>query len=187
MRRRERGAVMVEVAIIVPLLATLFLGVAELGFHVRDAQRVTAASQSGARVLSSAGDHRLADFDALMTMSAPLSVYENGEVERIIVFAPEVDGSLPTGCEAGPIPDLCNHYDESAFALTTADFTGAADCGHLDIDRFWCPLGRETDQGVGTDWIGVRVEIRHTSVAPFIADSVIGDTTVMRIEPRFEP
>lgn len=187
MRRRERGAVMVEVAIIVPLLATLFLGVAELGFYVRDSQRVTAASQSGARVLSSAGDHRLADFDALMTMSAPLSVFDNGELERIIVFLPENDGSLPAGCEVGPVKDKCNHYDEASFALVPADFTGTDKCGKHEADTSWCPLDRETDQGAGTDWIGVRVEVRHTSMAPFLSDSIVGDTTVMRIEPRFEP
>ena len=185
-RTRERGAVMVEVAIIVPLLATLFLGVAELGFHVRDTQRVTAASQSGARVLSSAGDNRLADYDALMTMAAPLAVFEDGEIERIIVFVPEADGSLPSGCEYGPLPGLCNHYDEASLALTPSDFTGTTSCGAFDLDRFWCPLDRETDQGSDIDWVGVRVEVRHTSIAPFIGDSTVGDTTVMRLEPRFE-
>ncbi|MEZ5377591.1 MAG: pilus assembly protein [Acidimicrobiales bacterium] len=178
---------MIEVAMVVPLLATLVLGVAELGFHVRDMQRITAASQAGARVVSSEGDARLADFDALMTMAAPLSDIAPADIERIIVFLPESDGGLPLGCDTSSILDKCNHYDGNSLALTTSSFTGTIDCGVFDPDRFWCPLDRETDQGAGTDWIGVRVEVRHDSVAPFLPDRTITDTTIMRIEPRFEP
>ncbi len=187
MRTRERGAVMLEVALVVPLLATLVLGVAELGLHVRDAQSITAASQSGARVVSSGGNSRLSDYDALMTMAAPLSNFDTVAIERIIVFVPTSDGGLPTGCDVGPVDDICNHYDGGSLALTPAAFTGTTDCGVFDPDRFWCPLDRETDQGAGTDWVGVRVEVLHESVAPFLPDRTIADTTVMRIEPRFEP
>ncbi len=183
----ERGAVLMEVALVVPLLVILFLGVAELGFHVRDTQNVTAASQAGARVLSSSGDSRLADYDALMALSAPLTAFDASQIERIIVFAAGSDGEMPDGCDTKPQKGKCNHYDSSSFSLTPADFTGTKDCGVADPDRKWCPLDRETDQGKGTDWIGVRIDVRHTSIAPFIPDRTIVDTTVMRIEPRFEP
>ncbi len=186
-RRRERGAVMLEVAMVVPLLTTLVLGVAELGLHVRDTQSITAATQAGARVVSSSGNSRLSDYDALMTMAAPLSAFDVAAIERIIVFVPTIDGELPTACKNGSIPDVCNHYDGTDLALTPSSFTGTTNCGVFDPDWFWCPLDRETDQGMGTDWIGVRVEIRHESVAPFLPDRTISDTTVMRVEPRFEP
>ncbi len=186
-RRRERGAVMIEVALVVPLLATLVLGVAELGFHVRGTQSVTAASQAGARVASSSGNSRLADYDALMAMAGPLAKFEVADIERIIIFAPLADGSLPTDCETHTVAGECNHYDGSSLSLSASAFTGTSTCGVFEPDRFWCPLDRDNDQAGGTDWIGVRIEVRHDSVAPFIPDRTIVDTTVMRLEPRFEP
>lgn len=185
--RSEGGAVMIEVAMIIPLLVTLFLGVAEVGFHVRDSQRVVAASQAGARVVSTTGADRFADFDALMSMAGPLADFETGLIERIIIFKPTGDGSLPAACENVASPGICNHYDEASLTLTPADFTGTTTCGVFDPDTEWCPTSREDDQGAGTDWIGVRIEVRHESIAPFLPDRVISDTTVMRIEPRFEP
>ncbi len=185
--RRQRGAAVVEVAFVVPLLVFLFLGIAELGLTVSDSQSVVGATQAGVRVASSAGNDRMADYDALMSVGASLGDLDPGRVLAVVVFKPEADGSMPAGCETASQTDLCNRYPASALASTPADFVDATSCGLTAPDRFWCPLDREMDQAAGTDWIGVRVEVSRTSLAPFIPDRVLDDATVMRIEPRFTP
>jgi hypothetical protein len=183
---QQRGAVIVEVAFVLPLLMILVLGLVELGFVIRDTQTVVAASQSAARVASSSGDSRLADHDALATVAAALAEVDVADVERIIVFRPEADGSMSANCEAAAFPGECNHYDGNDLNLAAASFTGTTSCGVGSPDIDWCPIGRETRQSLGPDWIGIRVEVRHISNAPFIGDQTISDTTVMRLEPRFE-
>ncbi len=183
--RGQRGAAVVEVAFVVPLLVFLFLGIAELGLTVSDTQSVVGASQAGVRVASSAGDDRLADHDALMSVAASLSDLDPGRILSVVVFKPEADGSMPAGCSTASQTDLCNRYTAADLSSTPADFVDATSCALTAPDRFWCPLDREMSQVAGTDWIGVRVEVSRTSLAPFIPDRVLSDTTVMRIEPRF--
>lgn len=183
----ERGAAMVEVAIVTPLLMLLVLGAAELGLRVETSQTVVNATRSAARVASSAGDDRLADYDVLATLDAALASVDDADVERIIVFKPQADGSLSLLCRLGSVPGECNHYSGSDLNTPPSAFAGVNSCllGSPDID--WCPIDRETEQAVGTDWIGIRIEVRHTSLAPFLADRTVADTTVMRLEPRFNP
>ncbi len=181
----ERGAVVVEVAFVVPLLLMLVLGLAELGFVIRDTQTVVGASQAAARVVSSAGDSRLADQGALSTLAAALDDVDVADIERIIIFRAKSDGSMTANCELAAFPGQCNHYDASDLTLPASAFAGTTSCAVGSPDISWCPLGRETRQSVGPDWIGVRVEVRHHSTAPFLPDRTISDTTVMRLEPRF--
>ncbi len=186
-RGRQRGAVIVEVALVIPLLIMLTMGMAEVGFIVRDTQTVVAASQAGTRSVATAGDTRLADSSALSSMAAALNDFDPNDVERIIIFKPEADGSMPILCQTAAVNGLCNYYDGSDLSLTAADFTGSSNCNPTAPDAPWCPIDRETSQGVGPDWIGIRVEVKHESFAPFMGDRTISDTTIMRLEPRFEP
>ena len=185
-RAGERGAVIVEVTIIVPILILLVIGVAEIGLIVRDHQTAVAATRSAARAVSSAGDARLADHDALATMAAALVRVDPTDIEHIVIFEPEPDGSMPIGCEAVSVPDKCNRYVASDLTLAASAFSGTTTCDISAPDVSWCPLDRETAQSVGLDWIGVRLQFRHHSVAPFLSDRSVSDTTIMRVEPRFE-
>ncbi len=187
--RRERGAVIVELTIVVPLLLLLVLGLVELGFRTHSAQTIVGATRSAARVGSSAGDDRLADYVALQALAGGLRDYEAAEIERIIIFnANAADGSLPAGCESASVPGECNHYSASDFSLAPSAFTSSGSgCSFGSPDLQWCPLGRDADQYPNADWIGVEVWINHSSTAPFLGDTVLKERTIMRLEPRFEP
>lgn len=188
-QRRERGAVLVELAVVTPFLLVLVLGIAELGLRTHSSQSIVGASRAAARVATSAGDDRLADYTALQALAGALDRYEPADVERIIIFdAGASDGSLPSGCDAAPQDDLCNHYTAADFAAVVGDFgESGGTCTAASPDEKWCPLDRETDQNAGADWLGVQVRVRHASLAPFLRDTTLVETTIMRLEPRFEP
>lgn len=190
MRRRadgERGAVLVEVALVVPLLLALVLGIIELGFVSQRQQQVVAATRSATRVASSAGDDRLADYEVLLAVEAALDDVDAADVERIIVFKALAGGALPPGCETGPVNGWCNHYDGSAFAYDPISFsTTSGTCSTSAPDHYWCPLDRSRDLFAGTDWLGVRVEVRHHENTTFLGERLLTDTSVMRVEPRFD-
>lgn len=187
--RRERGAVIVELTIVVPLLLLLVLGLVELGLRTHSSQTIVGATRAAARVGSSAGDDRLADYVALQALAGGLRDYDASEIERIIIFdAGAADGSLPAGCETAAVAGECNHYDASDFTLAATAFTSSgSNCSFGSPDLQWCPLTRDADQYPSADWIGVEVWINHSSTAPFLGDTVLKERTIMRLEPRFEP
>lgn len=188
-RLRERGAVMVEMAIVVPVLMLLVMGMMEVGFRTTNTQAVVAASRSATRVVSSDSNTRLADYDAMQALSGALADFDVSDIQRIIIFKPEADGSLPPLCDTAAQSGLCNHYSGADLSAPITDFQGVAGstCATSSRDTLWCPLDRIAEQFPSADWIGVRVEVMHHSVAPFLSDTTIVDTTVMRLEPRFNP
>lgn len=183
----QRGAVMVETLIVAPLLLMLVLGGIEVGMIVKDLQTTVGAARSAARVVSSASDTRLADFDAIASLQASLHEIDPADIVSITIFKARPDGSMLPACAAGSINNNCNVYDGATFlALTTADFPGSS-CAPGDPDDAWCPTDRESDLADDPDWIGVRVVIHHDSVAPFLGDRTVSDVAVMRLEPRLGP
>ncbi len=185
-RARERGAVIVETLIVMPLLLLLVLGGVEVGMIVRDLQTAVAATRSAARVTSSAGDSRLADYDAIASLQASLSELDPADVVKVTIFRAEGDGAMPAACEGGSIDNYCNVYTGAeVFGMTAADFPGAS-CAIGSPDHAWCPTSRETDLNDLPDWVGIRVVIRHRSIAPFLGDRTLTETAVMRLEPRLD-
>lgn len=187
--QRQRGAVLVELAIIVPLLISLLVVGLELGLALRDKMTVTAAARSGARVGSSLGRVRLADHDILESVRVGLSRVDPNDVLVLVIFEPDASGNMPPSCRATSINGVCNRYSSSQIqTLTEADFTGVNSCTGSSPDREWCPVDRNRDLAAagGPDWLGVYLEIVHRSSAPaFLGDRVISDKVVMRLEPRF--
>ncbi len=186
-RRRQRGAVLVELAIVTPFLLMVVLGMTELGLRMGDQQDVVSGTRAAARVGSSAGDSRLADHDILQSLAGALEPFEPADIQQIIVYKAAADGSMPAGCDTGPQAGLCNHYTAADLARPSGDFTTAgSSCATTAPDASWCPLDRNAEQYPGADWIGVYVAVGRETVAPFLGDTVIDDQTVMRLEPRFD-
>ncbi len=123
MRRRnsdgERGAVIVELAMVVPILMTLVLGMFEVGTAWSASQTVVQASRSGARTVSQLGTFGAADQQAVL---AVISTFGNDvdDIQRIIVFDASGGQALPAGCDvAGAPTGTCNIYRAADFALAS--------------------------------------------------------------------
>jgi hypothetical protein len=185
----ERGAGMVEMAMVFPLLVLLVLGVFEFGMAWKSSLSVSNALRSGTRTIANAADNRDADYNGLVGLNAAMANVVGSEIEKVVVFDASTSGTVPTACTAetavgtGGIDGVCNVYTGAQLAaLDPADFDG--ECS-LAPDQRWCPLDREASQAEGLDYVGVYVEVRHDFQTGLFGDGLtIKDTTIMRIEPQ---
>lgn len=189
-RRGDRGATLVEFALVLPILALLAFGTVEFGLAWRDSMTVSNALRSGARVGSNAGDDRLADYDILKQVESAIHEIDNTRIERVVIFrSTNLDGIPPAGCVAGtPQSGVCNVYTAAQMSsLTAASFDHATCSG--DPDSSWCPTTREDRQVVGPDYLGVWVQVHRdwiTGLFPPSAGITMTDHAIMRLEPRLQ-
>lgn len=187
----ERGSVLVELTLVVPVLMTIVLGMFEIGMAWGASQSVVQASRSGARTVSQLGTYAYADQEALR---AVLSTFgeDVDRVRRVSIYLyddSQPDG-VPTSCGTPAAPTSgsgCNSYTATDFAdLTTANYFAVADdaCGS-GASAAWCPTVRSDSQNTAS-LVGVEVEYAHTPVSGFfgLSDRIITQRIVMKIEPR---
>lgn len=195
MRRRrradgERGALMVEMAIVAPLLALVIAGVLEFGLAWRDNLTVANAGRAGVRTVSRGGDDRLADYETLQSVRGALNSIDPGLIDYLVIYeSTTADGGPSPTCAAGStstVPgERCNVYSASDLStLVPADFTGTTDCSTAP-DRFFCPVtDRETDFDIGPGYVGVHLSVNRDFITGAFPGSItITDHSVMRLEP----
>jgi len=188
---RERGAVLIELTMIVPVLMTIVLGMFEIGMAGSSSQSVVQASRSGARTVSQLGTYAYSDQEALR---AVLSTFgeDVDRVRRVSIYLydeTQPDG-VPTTCGTPAAPASgsgCNSY-------VPADFLAVANPAHFAVSDTacgsgrsgaWCPTVRSDRQSDAT-LIGVEVEYAHRPVSGFFgaSDRILTQRIVMKIEPR---
>lgn len=199
-RRRERGAILVEFAIIIPVLMGLICATVDLGYGWRASITVANSARSGARVGSSQGIATGADYAILTAVATSLGSVPVTEIDAIVVFkSASVTGGLPLTCPLSAtnrtnrgVAGVCNIYQQADVVNVLANpataqatyFSGL--CTGTRIDKKWCPATRNNVQigGSGVDHVGVYVKINHgTSTKLFGSTIAIDDSAVMLIEP----
>ncbi len=179
-RRRpgdDRGAALVELAIMATVLLTLVFGVFETGMAWSDSQLVTQAARTGARSVSQLGIDAQADSFAVQSIEAALGDLGD-DVTRIVIYdAAAADGAMPAACAAAPSPGIagqCSVYDQTDFGTYGSWVDGA-----------WAPADRDNDRDTG-HYLGVTVEVDRPFITGFLGGTsfAIADTAVMRIEPN---
>ncbi|MEZ5378755.1 MAG: TadE/TadG family type IV pilus assembly protein [Acidimicrobiales bacterium] len=187
---RERGSVLVELTMVLPLLITLVLGMMEMGMAWRDQQTIVQASRQGARVGSHLGDDATADQQAIEAALAVLDADQLANIRRIIVYkVTTADGAVPPNCLAvstssatGGVNGTCNVYNKAGIDSGTYNLT------------YWrsapsTPGGtngrKVTLTGTGPDRMGVYVEVhRPWFTGYFPGDgSTLRAISVMQLEP----
>jgi Flp pilus assembly protein TadG len=194
LRRRaedgERGAVIVEFAIVAMLLATLAMGTLEYGYGWRSSMSVLTAARAGSRSVSSTGKDYLSDYLALTSIRTNLdSVDMLTGLQWVVVYkSTATDGNPPTRCTSGaPIAaDLCNVYSAGQVqSVAAGQFNATTGCMTSNSARsFYCPNVRVTAQGTA-DSIGVWVQAKQKSITGFFGGSgfTASRKAVMRMEP----
>ncbi len=187
----ERGAILVELSIVMPLLIVLVLGIFEITVAWGQDQTVVQAARSGARAVTQTGQEERADQVALRSIKATFDDRWT-DVQRVVVYeATSAGGAPPSACIAAAVTVSpggvnCNVYVNADLAdvLNVSRFTDGPDCGSAKSSN-WCPSVR--DRGLNTgDWVGVWVEYDQpwlTGLFP-IGGYTITERTVMRMEPR---
>lgn len=195
---RERGAAIVEFAIVIPFLMIMVLGMVEIGTAWKANQQVVQAARSGARTVTQLGPIDIADQQALQAVSATFED-EADRIIQVIVFDAPADGQVPPGCLDGIAApaDPCNIYDATDLLQVNSPnyFDSNFDpndlsngCGGAGASRNWCPNTRSNNQQTAT-FVGVYVEFEQDYFTGFfgVDTYTITETTVMRIEPETGP
>jgi len=196
--RGDRGASLVEAAIITPVFLLMVFGLLEYGLLVRDDLTIAAMSRDTARAASAFGDEQYADFKALQITGQTARALPVELIERIVVFdAGSADGSISDtshpahACttSATGINNVCNVYTIADLQKPQSSY--GCDVSEGDLDRFWCPMakngqpGREVSQSGPPDYVGVWIKATHPFLTGLFGDEVtVSDEVVMRMEPR---
>lgn len=195
---RERGAVALEFAIMIPLLATLAFGAIEMGAAWRDSQAVLSSSRTAARSLAQFGDQIEADRDALLSVEAAF-VDTPMTVAAVIIYESDDAvnaGGAPAACVAAAEAGIAYTGAENCNVYAGADYAAAVapggetnfGCGGAAFDDNWCPTNianRTRNQATAT-FLGVQVLATRTSVTGSDLVPVPTELTqfsVMRMEP----
>ena len=176
-RRAERGASLVEVGLILPVLILLAIGLSEVGFLVVDYLTVSNAAREGARTGAAAADFSQGGVDAddfiLEAVEEAACNLRFGSLERVLIFK-----ANPVG---DPTVGFVNEYSP----------LGALNCGSslnsLSCDNGcpWAASGRDRVPDGGIDVLGVEVTFSHSGVTglfPFPTTSWT-EAAVMQLEP----
>jgi len=199
-RRRtgERGASLVEAALVTPVFFLLIFSLIEFGLLFRDSLTTTNAAHQGARSISVAGQAPEADYGVLQAVERGLGAINPKDLDFVVVFrADGPDDVVPAACLNASQPLLspsqtspaCNRYLpadlDRALDDAAGNDAGNFRCGTNAVDRFWCPTDRETNIASGVEYAGLHVQTRHRFVTGLYGDGkVLSTTRIVRLEPE---
>lgn len=186
-RRSERGAGLLETAIVIPVFLLLVFSIFEMGLLFRDSLTTDNASREGARAASTRGNRDDADYYVLRTIEHGLEAMGLERLDHVVVFkATGPDDTVPGACKTASQAGLCNRYTAADF-FAELDDSGGNDTGNFRCgsrDSSWCPTTRETSLSAGTDFIGIHVQTRHDFITGFFSGgNDLEETTILRLEP----
>jgi hypothetical protein len=186
----ERGATLIESAVVTPVLLLFVFGIFEFGFAFRDYLAVANSTRDAARAASVAGNVRDADYRMLRAIERASAALPDGAIERIVVWeATGPNDAVPSGCAGGtPQVNVCNVYSAADLTVPEINF-GCQEVALGDPvdspDRFWCPSTREVSVGTGLDFVGVYIRITHDYITGLFGDSVVfEDQMILKVEPQ---
>jgi Flp pilus assembly protein TadG len=201
MLRSDEGAVIVEAALVLPLIVMLVLATLEFGFLHQDANQLERSVQTAARVGASMATNGFADYEALRSLDSSLSKLHEATVKKVIIYrASTPNGNVPAAClTASTTPPLaahgvstgttrCNVYvtDQVKAANPNTGFPSTSSTrpsctGGWDVN--WCPSSRR--RNIPADYLGVWVQIEYKPVTSLFNRSTItvARKAVFQVEP----
>lgn len=185
-RRSERGATLLEFAIVLPLLLLLAFGTVEAGMAWVTNNRVEGATSTSARIGASSGEVPEADTNILFALKSALPEDARANLDRVVIFLPaNDDGAVPSGCikNVGSINETgvngrCNTYT----GATVRSITSSTDLGARD--GYWVPSARSSTLAGPPDDIGVWVRTTHDGITGALwTELTITKSSIYRIQP----
>jgi hypothetical protein len=177
----DRGAAMVEMAILMPLLILLIIGVFEFGAAFKDFLTTSNAVRDGTRILSARGTDPEADCVALLAAVDALSLATRFDhLVSVEIFKADDSGD--------PIPGSINTYTYG-FGDPTDCSDEAPNCGGWNCVIQYPPADRQVlvgDTQPPLDLVGMRIVYTHdwmTGFPPFSGSITIDEQTISRLEP----
>lgn len=179
---KERGAALVEFALITPLLFLLIFGMIEFGLAFRDRLTVSSAVSSAARIGSVLGTDGESDYATLQAVTAGLNgQLDPTNISEVYIYRSDTSGSFIAG------DSNRYQYDPSdpACPWIPCPLPGAGFEGY-GAPSNWVPADRSTVLP-DPDILGVRVVYQHdwiTTIMPFMGTPATWtEDARVRLEP----
>jgi len=190
-KRSQRGAVVVEAALLLPLLVLLCFGAIEYGFAYKDELKITTAARTGARVgtadKNTAGTSVNADDDyqvlqAVYAALGPLAPKVN--YVSIYNAGTNANGGPPAGCSgvgAATVANECDVYAYSDLSSSAATINAYMAAHWPASQRF---LALDASNGQEPTFLGVYIETTHNYLTGIFGSSrKLSESAVFRYEP----
>ena len=187
MRRdgHERGAAMVEMAIVAPLMILLVFSILEYGLLFQEKLTIASAASSAARTGATMGTRAEADFAILQALEAGL--YD--QVDASVIIQADIFRADPiTGAKTG----VLNRYTYMT-ANVGCKWSPCPDPSlgppiYGTPSAWGDPSGRDTELdpgGGGLDVLGVEITYHHSAVTGFIpgVERDFTERALVRLEP----
>lgn len=174
-RHSERGAALVEFALILPLLLVLTFGIIEYSQLFSAASTVSNATRSGARTASAEPRQPAFASDAAAAVGTALSALPGSTPQELWVYRATQGTGLP---DSGGFSSYCSHCVVYRWDASTRKFNTAS-----PVVNGW-PATDQNACGGTADEIGVYVKVVHAFVTKLFGTSkTLSSRTVMRLEP----
>jgi Flp pilus assembly protein TadG len=182
-RRQQRGAVLIEAAIVMPLLITLVMGIIEFGMVFSDMQTVGSATRAGVRSGVAYSRQDAFDEQAVDAVASALTARTTGEPLELWIYQVEREADNAVGFDAGA-PVGHPTFDDCTTRCLKYTWDTVNDLWVLDTSTSW-DAGDQNACSLPLDQMGVRIKVRHDMVTGLFGDSItLTDKTVMRLEPQ---
>lgn len=179
---RDRGAALVEFALIAPLFFFVVFGGIEGGLLFRSFSSLQDVSRTAARIASIERDDPNADVAILAAIQGRVDIL-NGELLRVVIFdAPTLSteaSDLPIACfqeTGGSIDDVCTVYP-AADIPAILDGTMDPCNGTTEVDCGFDAADRDAFSNVG-----IHIEYRYQYVTGFFDSRTLASTSIGVVE-----
>ena len=174
--RDERGATLVEAAIILPVVVLIVFGIIEFGLAFKDSLTVSSATRAGARTASAEPRQPTFNSDTAKAVARAVSALPSGSVEQLWIYKANVDGDPVDG--GGSAYTSCNTCAVFTWDVATDQFI-------RQPGPDWNPMTQNACVGdSGHDAVGIYLKVNHDFVTGFFGQRItLKDHAVMNLEP----
>jgi Flp pilus assembly protein TadG len=169
--RAERGSVVVEAAIIVPMLMALIFGAIEYGIAFRESGAVHAASRSGVRIASAMPRNSGYLDAAANAVTAAMGDANRSTPQELWIYHASSSGGHPATCTV----------ECALYTWNGTKFVQTGGSAWLADQQNACVSADDPNL---PQQIGVYVKARHSMITKLFGSAVtLTSTSVMRLEP----
>lgn len=196
--KNEKGAALVEFAMVASLLLMIVFGIVEFGLAFRDRLTMANSTQGASRIAAALGNDAAADYETLLALAQSLQTLPSsgiGIVKAVDIYEADGNGDPLSGCPGAQ----CNHYVYQPGHTPTCDWNPCPDPDNFEgFGGSWIPgvPGGRDDALPGLAVLGLRVEFAHSWITTGLlplpnvdCDGTPGagcwyDTAIQRLEPQ---
>lgn len=174
-RRDERGASMVEAAIVTPVVVALLFGIVEFGMLFKDYLGLNAMVRAGTRAVSANPRSALFPTVTVNGMQRASMAVNPANVEELWIYKANVDNDFPQGFNGFSDCTVCVtfrwDYGTGAFVVDKDSWAST--------DQNACPTG----SGGPPDRVGVYMKVKHDPMTGIIRSLSLSESSVTNFEP----